>query len=74
MSCGSSGGAPRVVPDGGLVMAVAGTRDRIDLGLEIMLQQMVGTVALMMNAFSELPDLRSLARAPLDDVLKAWEG
>ncbi len=43
---------------------------------EIMLQQTrVGVVGPRFQAFLDrFPDLRALAEAPLDDVLKAWEG
>ena len=58
-------------------MAWRETRDPYRIWVsEIMLQQTrVGTVAPYYERFLlKFPDLRSLARATLDDVLKAWEG
>ena len=58
-------------------MAWRETRDPYRIWVsEIMLQQTrVATVAPYYERFLlKFPDLRSLARAPLDDVLKAWEG
>ena len=58
-------------------MAWRETRDPYRIWVsEIMLQQTrVDTVAPYYERFLlKFPDLRSLARAPLDDVLKAWEG
>ncbi|MBW6502743.1 A/G-specific adenine glycosylase [bacterium] len=58
-------------------MAWRETRDPYRIWVsEIMLQQTrVETVAPYYERFlRKFPDVRSLARAPLDDVLKAWEG
>ncbi|MBE0606067.1 MAG: A/G-specific adenine glycosylase, partial [Deltaproteobacteria bacterium] len=58
-------------------MAWRDTRDPYRIWVsEIMLQQTrVGTVAPYYDRFVlRFPDVRSLARAPLDAVLKAWEG
>ncbi len=58
-------------------MAWRETRDPYRIWVsEIMLQQTrVGTVAPYYERFlRKFPDAASLARAPLDDVLKAWEG
>ena len=58
-------------------MAWRETRDPYRIWVsEIMLQQTrVETVAPYYDRFlRKFPDIRSLARAPLDDVLKAWEG
>jgi len=58
-------------------MAWRETRDPYRIWVsEIMLQQTrVAAVAPYYERFLlKFPDLRSLARAPLDDVLKAWEG
>ena len=58
-------------------MAWRDTRDPYRIWVsEIMLQQTrVATVAPYYDRFlREFPDVRSLARAPLDAVLKAWEG
>src|SRR5512141_822274 len=58
-------------------MAWRNTRDPYRIWVsEIMLQQTrVGTVAPYYERFlRKFPDVVSLARAPLDDVLKAWEG
>ena len=58
-------------------MAWRETRDPYRIWVsEIMLQQTrVETVAPYFERFlSKFPDVESLARAPLDDVLKAWEG
>ena len=58
-------------------MAWRETRDPYRIWVsEIMLQQTrVETVAPYYDRFLlKFPDVRSLARAPLDDVLKAWEG
>ena len=58
-------------------MAWRETRDPYRIWVsEIMLQQTrVETVAPYYDRFLlRFPDIRSLARAPLDDVLKAWEG
>ena len=58
-------------------MAWRDTRDPYRIWVsEIMLQQTrVGTVAPYYDRFLlEFPDVETLARAPLDAVLKAWEG
>jgi len=58
-------------------MAWRETRDPYRIWVsEVMLQQTrVGTVAPYYDRFLlKFPDVRSLAVAPLDDVMKAWEG